>query len=198
MSKKNVAQPKRKSNTLNPDPEKTGYRDIIGKFFPKPNATVQEAKIAGAILTLEENYNSLQLMHYHLNEFIRLKLRNTYADDKERWRFLQEGRTFPPIPFVEQTMFIALLNRRIEALEAEGVLRRKRMPDGSIRIYHVSEGFLQCYGTVEQWKQCPESDCVLHLHLERCPHFPDIINQWYNPTPIDDEALGFRIDTKRK
>lgn len=176
-------------------PEETGYRDHMGKFVPRSNITNQQAKVVATIQTLEEAYTPAELISYHLNRFIRLKLENTYCDDAKRHRFWEENRTFAPGPFVDQRTFSALLTLQIEQLESKGVIRRKKMPDGSIRIYDVIEGYVPCCGTVEQWLQCPENDCALSSGIERCPHFKDIVNHRnYTQTII----VGLDINQKTR
>jgi hypothetical protein len=119
-------------------------------------------------------------IQYHLTEFIKLKLANTHCGNEKQNQFWEEARKFPPMPFVDQKTFGVLLTLQIERLETKGVIRRKRMLDGSIRVYEVIEYCLPCCGTVEQWKQCPENDCVLNVDMERCPHFSSIINPSYS------------------
>jgi hypothetical protein len=113
-------------------------------------------------------------VRYHLDELITLSPLLAPYDVAEEERYREEFRVFYPSRYIEQDLLVAMLKKRIKKLEETGAIHTKQMPNGAIRIYN----HINCYGTVEQWRKCPDQDCTLKMTQTHCPNFPDIRNQY--------------------
>jgi hypothetical protein len=79
----------------------------------------------------------------------------------------------PAFSFKVETLQIHLLVA-LRRLEAAGELFLKEDPKGTLRVYKQ----FKCYGSVAQWKNCPELHCTVTYVDPQCHHFPGIKTPW--------------------
>ena len=63
----------------------------------------------------------------------------------------------------------------LKKLESSGLIFLKEIPKGKFRAYKE----FSCYGSVKQWKQCPEWKCQIDDLVHHCPYFPEVKNPVY-------------------
>jgi hypothetical protein len=93
----------------------------------------------------------------HLKQFIKLKLELIPYDEKANQTLFNEDKSFAAGVFIEQSDLLAQVVWMLNRLDKSGELFKKKMPNGSFRIY----SYFHCYGSIDQWRKCPELECVL-------------------------------------
>ena len=105
---------------------------------------------------------------------------------------------FAPTYSIKLDSLYADLLDTIAELEKNNVLFTKQIPKGKVRLYKQ----FHCYGSISQWKQCPEWKCPIEHDVTECPYFKNIKNPNYVEYPtitatVDENTQRYKTEEKQ-